>query len=495
MTATGGHMSLKLSSTLKNLFWIAALLSVFAGLAISQAQPTKKQRKQADDLAKAGDKSYQQRNYRNAIDQYAQSLALVSVNPELHAKKANAHYLRKEYDPALIDLNAALEQKYQRPLDIYKLRAMVRFEKGDFDGSLADIREVLKVEPANTMFILKEADINSAQGNDNDALNAYQRAVAADSRNGDLYYKIAVLQMKTGHTDAQIGAAQEAIKYNTQFLADSYYMVADGYWNKRQYNEAGPAYVSAIERWKATGAIKPELNTSYRNLGDIYRRTNRLNDAIRITNQGIADFPKDGGLWTDLSWYYSLADRNPEAVEAARSAIAFAPKDSLPYTNLCRAYNETKEYQLAVNSCNQALKIKPDDGETYFYLGRGYDLLGIAAEDGGRKAEANRFKREATNAYDKAVTGLVKFTRDNPDYSDGFYLLGNAYFADEQTENAIAAYKKCLELSPRFIKARFNLGLIYALGKKKAEAMEQYNSLLPLDSTYAAKLKAEIDKL
>jgi len=372
---------------------------------------------------------------------------------------------------------------------------MVLFEKGDLNGSLADIREVLKAEPTNSLFILKEADINSAQGNDSDALNAYQRAVAADSRNGDLYYKIAVLQMKTGNREGQIGAAQEAIKYNTQFLADSFYMVADGYWKNNQFSEAEQAYVRAIERWKATNSIKPELLTSYRNLGDIYRRTNRFNDAIRITNQGIADFPKDGGLWTDLSWYYSLADRNPDAVEAARQAIAFAPKDSLPYTNLCRAYNETKEYQLAVNSCNQALKLKPDDGETYFYLGRGYDLLAIAAEDGGRKAEANRFKRDATNAYDKAVTGLVKFTRDNPDYSDGFYLLGNAYFADEQNENAITAYRKCLELSPRFIKARFNLGIIYALGKNKAAAMEQYNSLLSLDQTYAAKLKAEIDKL
>jgi tetratricopeptide (TPR) repeat protein len=73
--------------------------------------------------------------------------------------------------------------------------------------------------------------------------------------------------------------------------------------------------------------------------------------------------------------------------------------------------------------------------------------------------------------------------------------LGNAYFADDQAANAISSYLKCLELSPRFGKARYNLGIIYALNKNKPAAMEQYNSLLALDQALAAKLKTEIDKL
>jgi tetratricopeptide (TPR) repeat protein len=72
--------------------------------------------------------------------------------------------------------------------------------------------------------------------------------------------------------------------------------------------------------------------------------------------------------------------------------------------------------------------------------------------------------------------------------------LGNAYFADGQPQKAIGAYQKCLELSPRFVKARYNLAIIYARNKNKSAAMEQYNSLVAIDSTLAAKLKTEIDK-
>ena len=103
-------------------------------------------------------------------------------------------------------------------------------------------------------------------------------------------------------------------------------------------------------------------------------------------------------------------------------------------------------------------------------------------------------KADATRAYKGAVVGLVEFTQKNPTYSDGFYLLGNAYYSDNQPEKAIAAYRKCLELSPRFARARFNLGYILNNQKNKTAALEQYNSLLQLDPSLAAKLKAEIDK-
>jgi tetratricopeptide (TPR) repeat protein len=73
--------------------------------------------------------------------------------------------------------------------------------------------------------------------------------------------------------------------------------------------------------------------------------------------------------------------------------------------------------------------------------------------------------------------------------------LGNAYYADDQRDRAIESYLRCLELSPRFVKARYNLGLMYVKKKNKAAAMDQYNSLLTLDQTWAGRLKSEIDKL
>jgi tetratricopeptide (TPR) repeat protein len=472
-------MPIKSTLRLISIVWLIAAFMAFGSYAFSQGTPSKKDRKQADSLFKDAEKSFAEKNYRNAIDQYNQSVAIVTANPQAHLKLAYSHYYLKEYDQALTEIDLAANQGV-KPLDVSRLRYYLRIQKQDWNGALADVRELLKAEPNNAEYSLAEADINSALGDDKSALDAYQRAVVQNPANGNLYYKIAVLQAKQDNTAGQISAAEEAIKRNTQYLGDAFNLAADGYFKMRRYDEAEQAYSRAIDRWKVAGDKSQKLYDAYRQLSDIYRRLNRFNDAIRITKQAMIDFPSDGTLYTDISWYYSLADRSQDAVEAAKAGIQFSPKEHLAYTNLCRAYNDVGQYQLAINACNAALKIAPDDGETYFYLGRAYDLTDKSSE--------------ATKAYDRAVKGLEKFTSENADYSDGFYLLGNAYFADDQPQKAIAAYRKCLELSPRFVKARYNMAIIYARNKDKSSAMEQYNSLLAIDAPLAAKLKTEIDK-
>ena len=139
-----------------------------------------------------------------------------------------------------------------------------------------------------------------------------------------------------------------------------------------------------------------------------------------------------------------------------------------------------KLYQQAIRTCNDALKKQPGDGETNLYLGLAYDKLKQPAA--------------AKDYFKKAIAGLTEFTRNNPDYSDGFYLLGNAYFYTADDKNAIEAYRKTIELSPRFARARYNLGVIYFITGKKDLAQEQYNALREIDTKVADELNQVIKK-
>lgn len=441
---------------------------------------SKKERKQAQQLAQDALKAYNQKNYRITVDKAAQSLALVPVNADLHFWKGYAHYYLKEFDNAISEMDLALSQGF-KPLEVYRVRSIAKFEKKDYDGALADFNEGLKLDPNNLLFLAGKAEISFNQKNYPDALASYQLALAQDPNNAEIYFDIAKTQAMLGNAKAESDMALEAVKRNYHLLGDAYYIAADGFIRQKRYEDAEQALINAISRWKANNQKPQDMYTAYRLLGDIYRRFSRFDDAIKIIRQAISDFPNDGNLYTDASWYYSLADRTKEAIEAAQAGIQLSPTEHLAYTNLCRAYNDTGQFPLAIINCNAALKITPDDGETYFYLGRAYEATGKNSE--------------AQAAYRKAVTGLEKFVQDNPDYSDGFYLLGNAYYTVNQGDKAIDAYKKCLELSPRFARARYNLGVSYVAKKDKPGALEQYNGLLPLDASLAAKLKTEIDKL
>jgi tetratricopeptide (TPR) repeat protein len=72
----------------------------------------------------------------------------------------------------------------------------------------------------------------------------------------------------------------------------------------------------------------------------------------------------------------------------------------------------------------------------------------------------------ATQYYKKRLAVCSNTRAKTPDYPDGWYLLGNAFYADGQRDKAIEAYKRNLQLSPNFAKGRVNLGYMYFLGNK-----------------------------
>jgi tetratricopeptide (TPR) repeat protein len=430
------------------------------------------QSKKAKKLVSEADKLLQQKNYQAAIDKYAEAIVAEPNYANAHYSKGVAHYSLNQYDESAEELTAALAQGY-KPLDVYKLRWNIYYQKKDYDNALKDLQELMKLEPANAAYGRSLGDIYLGKKDWQAALDAYKKSSQANPNDADLLYLMAVAYYNLGETSEQEIAASDAIRKNTKYMGEAYFLTADALQKSKSYDESVLAYQKSI-------AAKPDIYEAYVNLSDVYRSLNRFNDSIDTANKGLAQFPNDANLYTSLSWYYSLADRSQEAVGAALSATKYAPNVSMGYTNLCRAYNDTKQYQLAIQSCNTALKISPNDGETNFYLGRANDFL--------NKPEI------ATKFYEKAVVGLLAFTRDNPEYSDGFYLLGNAYFSIRQRDKAIEAYKQSLILSPRFAKAKFNLGYMYFLNNDLPKARQQYEELKKIDPASAEKLKQAMDK-
>ncbi len=456
-------------------FYIAFLRCLVVLIII--AAPLAAQKKDKDlakKLNEQADKAVTAKNFREAIDLYTKSLAIQPTNNNAHYRKGFAHFSVKEYDQAVQEFTLALNQGFKPPLEIYRVRYYIYFEQNNYDAALADIQKGLQLAPNDINFLSAVGEINYARKSYSEALAAFQKASVAAPTNADIFYNLARVYFAMGNTKGQAEAAASALAKGTRFPGETFYLLADA--NQKLNNTAG-----AIDAYQRAISSKPELYQAYRNLAELFHRENRANDAILILKQGQKQFANDGNLYTDISMFYSLADRPKDAVDAARAGVSILPNDARPYTNLCRAYNDTKDFNGAVSACNSALRLNPGDGETYFYLGRAYDQA-------GKTVEATRF-------YTQAVTGLVDYTNKNPDSYELWYLLGNAYFTDNQRDKAITAYQKCLALSPKFKKARYNLGIIYTRQKNKAAALEQQAALVPLDAKLADALKAEIDKM
>ena len=446
---------------------------ILCSLSVAVSAQSKKDRSKAKELQDEADKSFAQKSYSEAAAKYGQAILLVPTNPNAHYWKAVSHYYLKENEPAKYEFQLALNQGY-KPLEIYRIRWFMFYDQKDYDAALSDLNKGLQIEPRNPTFLNGVGDIYAAKNQFLEALAAYQRGITASPKDGDLYYNIARVQAAMGNVKDQGAAANAAINNGTRMTGEAYYLLADSAWKQKDIPAAIAAYQRSI-------SAKPANYDAYRNLANVFRNQSRFSEAIDILKKALLQFAADGNIYNELSRLYSLVGRPEDGVQAALAGIRYQPTQYIGYTNLCRAYNEIKKYQEAIKACSDALIRNPGDGETYFYMGNAYLQQDKAAE--------------ATRTYRLAVTGLVDYTTKNPDNADGWYLLGGAYFGDNQRDKAIESYLKCLSISPSFAKARFNLGFIYRVKKDKAAATEQYNILMKLDPSLAAKLKAEIDKM
>ncbi len=458
----------------RQLFAIGLLICGLCSLAAS-AQ-TKKEISQAKDLTGQGNQAYDQKNFKEALDKYTQAIQLVSNNPEVHFRKANAHYKLNDYVNAKSEFQLALDQGYKPSIDVYNIRWHLFYELKDYDAALADLNKGLAIQPKDIDFLCGMGDVDLAKKQFNEALGAYQKCLALSPKSGDLHYNIASVQQLLGDIKAQREEADLAINNGTRMMGDAYFLLADAARKQKDYD-------AAIRGYQSSYAAKEDKYEAYKDLADLYRSQGRFQDAIGVLTKARLAFRNDGSILNDIARYESLVGHPERAVDAARAGVTAEPKQYVGYTNLCRAYNETQKYQEAIQNCNAALKLRPGDGETNFYLGNAYLQL-------NKTAEADLY-------YRAAISGLLDYTKSKPDYAEGWYLLGGAYFANgsKQLDNAIDAYKKCLKISPNFAKARFNLGFMYKVKKDKTSALQQYNLLLKADPGLATKLKAEIDRM
>lgn len=448
------------------------MLAAFSVFTLEADAQTKKNRKAAEKLAIEAEQSFNQKDYQTAIKKYAEATLLAPNNPKTHFWKGKAHFYLKEFDQSLGEFDKALTQGFT-PLDVYKIRWLLNFERKNYDAALADAQKGLQLAPADLTFNQAIGEINLAKNSNNEALAAFQKILQLDPNNADAYYYLALTYQSLGDQKNQALNASEAVKRNTKFLGESYFILGDAAQKLKNYNEA-------IEAYRKTLSGKPDYYPVYHNLSNVYRIQNRFAEAIEIAKKGTENFPNDANLYLDLSRYYSLADQSALAIGAAQQAVKLLPDKYFGYSSLCRAYYEDKQFQPALQACNSALKLKPDDGEANVYLGFTYLSLD---------------KTETANEhFAKAVNGLKDYTQKNPEYTDGFYLLGNAYYYANQPKNAIEAYSQSLQLYPQFAKARFNLGLAYFVNGNATAAREQYNALLKQDKDLAAQLKQTLDK-
>jgi len=172
--------------------------------------------------------------------------------------------------------------------------------------------------------------------------------------------------------------------------------------------------------------------------------------------------------------------------------------DTLIYYSTARAAKEAGKDDIAIKMFKKSLELDYDDPYIYVFMNESYKALGdtadalVALKTGFEKHPDNQsILIELINFYllrgesEAALEYLALAKQDDPDNISFIFAEGTIFDKLGRTDDAINAYKTCIELDPSYFNAHFNLGVVYYNkavkiidDAQKVEDLKTYNEMM-----------------
>lgn len=189
--------------------------------------------------------------------------------------------------------------------------------------------------------------------------------------------------LNVGIAYAQQGRLNEAVQAFQRALAlkPTY---ADAYNNLGLVYQQQGQLEQAILEFRHALSLHTGSADAHNNLGVAYRQQGRLHEAIQEYRRAIRLQPDFAGVRYNLGNVYLSVNQAPQAIEELRYAIALDPGYAEAHASLGAAYQAQGDFQIALKEYRRALTLRPDLAHVHYNLGVLYQRQGETTE--ARKA-------------------------------------------------------------------------------------------------------------
>jgi len=134
--------------------------------------------------------------------------------------------------------------------------------------------------------------------------------------------------------------------------------------------EAGKLYDAALQQFQKVLSLKDDgsvpMRDLYREIGVVYFRQGRYDDAITMWQTGLGYAPNDPSLLNNLSIAYMQKGRFDEAASVASTALAVDPYMPQALNTMGQVCMAKKDYERAVQYFLKAVEREPDVPARYW---------------------------------------------------------------------------------------------------------------------------------
>jgi len=265
-----------------------------------------------------------------------------------------------------------------------------------------------------------EAEAYYGQGQLDEAIAAYEQAVAISPKDTSAGIRLAELLILRQRTVEALAQAEQAVLLepsNPQALA----ILCLAFDWEGHYAEAFEACECAIE-------LEPDYAEALAYLARVYVDTGDWIPARQFAQQAVDSNYQSMAAHASQGYVLEAQGRYRQAVQAYENAIVLQPKLASLYLSAGQNYRVLGQFNEAIDRFERAIRLDPSDPV-------GYDQLG--------------WTHYAAGQYGRAIETLEQATLIDPDHASSWGHLGIAYYVLQQYEDAIRALEQAIRLSER----------------------------------------------
>ncbi len=368
------------------------------------------------------------------------------TEPENYLARSKSREAKGDLEGAIDDLNNVLLLGFE-DLDVLLRRARLYRETGQFLKSVQDYRKLLSSLPADYDLLMELGATYELANEFASAISVFSQAIITSPNASPAYNARGWSYYKLNEFDAAEADYLKAIELN-QAYASAFNNLGILAETRNQWKKAEGYFNKALE-------VDGQADFALRNLGRLHYNQKRYQEALRYYGLAIASQPQNAANYYARATVYLQTDQPQKLIADMDTAIAYSPQEAYLYELRAIGKDQAGQKQQAVQDLSKAIEI-----DSTSHIHRSY-RAGIYLD---------------LEQYDSAASDFQKCIALSPEYSTCYGNYGWLFYLQKQYDSCIYYSQKAIALDPSAFYAKYNNALAHLCNGNTQLAQELYRS-------------------
>ncbi|MCE0523709.1 MAG: tetratricopeptide repeat protein [Methylacidiphilales bacterium] len=313
-----------------------------------------------DTYLERGDAKSKKNDWKGAIDDYTQVLAIDPQSAVAYSDRATARQSKGDVGGAIEDYTRALSIDPQMAV-AYNGRGNAKAVRNDVNGAIADFTQAINLDPNLATAYDSRGNAKTARDDLDGAISDFTQAITIDPNLASAYSDRGFARQANGNFDGAIADYTQALALKPK--------AASAYYNRGLARLSQGNLEAAIVDFNRALVFDPKIAEAYYFRGNAKYATHDVDGAIADFTQAVTLDPKHALAFSNRGLARQAKGDTEGAMADYTQALAIDPKIAIAYYN--RALIEAQKNNLdgAIADSTQAIYIDPKNAPAYYTRG------------------------------------------------------------------------------------------------------------------------------